>query len=329
MLQLTAMLVVLLLVSIQQGTSQTNSKAVHGAHVAPSRLTPKHLKKISDPVLGSTFSGCHYPSNVEKTFNLITASLFEEHQIPLGDVLDVGAHSGGWACMYACFDANRTVHAVDPSPKLTRNMRCAHANFQPHNAAISNRSGFMHFQAKGAGFVKQISNHAQEESGDVPIQTLDYLFLELWKTRPGFLHIDVEGFELEVLQGAQNVIRKYQPVFSIEIHVLEKRDFTVELIQFAEGFVYSIYMVNEVCGNRADCRNFLCFPSVMQHMDTVGNGNGNGTGKNNGVIHPVLDLAYRTRTLVKVTHQDIFTVFNNTAATSFSFYDPRTFTVGH
>jgi FkbM family methyltransferase len=258
---------------------------------------------------------CQYPAKCEKTFNLIMASLFQEKQIPPGDVLDVGAHNGGWSCMYACLDPDRTVHPVDPSPKLIHKMRCPHPNFKPHNAAISNRSGFMHFNAGDADFVGTIGHHAEAQPGDIPIQTLDYLFLELWQSTPGFLHIDVEGFELQVLQGANKVINKYQPVFSIEIHVVENKEFTVELIKYAENFGYHIYMVNEVCGMRVDCRNFICFPPVMQHMEPGG-------------MHPLLDLSHRTNTLVKVSHKDVFDVFEKVKPALLGWFDARAFNLG-
>ena len=239
---------------------------------------------------------CPYPSSHEVTFNIIVSSLFRDNQIPPGDVLDVGAHNGTWGCMYACFDQSRTVHAIDPNPKLVDAMECTHHNFKPHNAAVSNRNGFMRFETRDfVGKVERIGDKRQHEN-DIPIQTLDYLFLNLWKATPGFLHIDVEGYELEALQGATKIIRKFQPVFSIEAHVNENKTFTVELLKFVEGFGYSLFMVNEVCGGRQSCRNFLCFPRVVHHLRKE-------------MMHPVLDLAHRTGMILKVTKDNVFDEF--------------------
>ena len=44
---------------------------------------------------------CIYSSRVERTLSALTASLFESDYLPPGDVLDVGANDGKWACMYA------------------------------------------------------------------------------------------------------------------------------------------------------------------------------------------------------------------------------------
>jgi len=46
---------------------------------------------------------CPYSSRVERTLSALTASLFEGDYLPPGDVLDVGANDGKWACMYAWY----------------------------------------------------------------------------------------------------------------------------------------------------------------------------------------------------------------------------------
>mgnify|MGYP003385327692 CR=1 FL=1 len=262
---------------------------------------------------------CLYPSKCEKSFNLIVAGLFQDKLIPPGDVLDVGAHDGGWSCMYACLDPERQIHAMDPSPKLIRKMRCpGHDNFHPYNAAVSNKTGFMNFVDGriGSGFVDSISNHEVKHEGDVPIETLDRLFLEVWKSVPGFLHIDVEGFELQALQGARQIITQHKPVFSIEIHVVESKDFTLEIVKYVEELGYYLYMVNEVCGMRVDCRNFICFPFQASHLEP-------------GPIRPMLDLAHRTGTLVKVTQTDIFDVFEKVKPSLLGWFDARVFSLGN
>lgn len=40
--------------------------------------------------------------------------------------------------------------------------------------------------------------------------------LDDFKLKPYFIKVDVQGFEMEVLQGAEETIRKYKPIFLIE-----------------------------------------------------------------------------------------------------------------
>lgn len=76
----------------------------------------------------------------------------------------------------------------------------------------------------------------------------------------GFLHVDVEGFELSVLRGSEEVILKDRPVIAFEQHI-SKENFN-EISEFLKSFKYKIFMVNEVLPDCAlDCRNFLAFPA--------------------------------------------------------------------
>ena len=73
---------------------------------------------IAFQLIRASSQGCEYAGRTERSFNAIVFSLFKQGYLPAGDVLDVGAHDGSFSCMYACFDTNRTVHAVDPSPTM-------------------------------------------------------------------------------------------------------------------------------------------------------------------------------------------------------------------
>ncbi|MFZ0369975.1 MAG: FkbM family methyltransferase, partial [Halobacillus sp.] len=50
--------------------------------------------------------------------------------------------------------------------------------------------------------------------GDVVIETIDHLFSEL--NRVDVIKIDVEGMEMDVLQGAVNTLKKHKPLLYIE-----------------------------------------------------------------------------------------------------------------
>jgi FkbM family methyltransferase len=265
-----------------------------------------------------TSQPCHFLAKTERSFNALTHSLFSDGYIPLGDVLDVGAHDGSWSCMYACFDLNRTVHAVDPSAKMLKAMHCPHPNMIKHHYAISNVTGWMKWSDHAAQFMGKLEVQKQ---GEVEIQTLDNLFLTQWNTKPGFLHIDVEGYELDVLLGANQTINLHQPVFSVEIHVQEDKEFTVRLLHHIESLQYTIYMVNEICGLRLDCRNFLCFPNnhFQNHALIYSHAH------NKRIMRPTLDVALRHSALVKVHSQNIFRKFETYEKSAIAWQETDTF----
>jgi len=219
------------------------------------------------------------------------------------------------------FDQNRTIHAVDPSPQLVKFMHCPVQNFHKHNYAISNETGTFHIEntanAKQTNF-KPVHKHGEHGARSahhtkhvkdhitVPIETLDNLFLNEWKSRAAFLHIDVEGAELMVLQGAKKVIQLHQPVFTIEVHVMEDKVFTAEIISYVESLGYTIYMINEICGFAGDCRNFLCFPPAGKEdiHDSKAH-----------IIRHTFDVAVRHGGLVEVTVKTVFNAYTTALPT--------------
>lgn len=158
-----------------------------------------------------------------------------------------------------------------------------------------------------------LNTFEHSKSGNVPVETLDNLFLLHWKSKPAFLHIDVEGYELDVLRGGTKVIAMYHPVFSVEAHVLTG-SFAVELLSFVESLGYSVYMINEVCGVSQDCRNFLCFPhSLINSLKASPN------------IIPALDIAIRTGQMTQVTSANLHVKFTELQKSAKEWISPQTF----
>jgi hypothetical protein len=91
-------------------------------------------------------------------------------------------------------------------------------------------------------------------------KTLDQLILNEKGTVIGLLHVDVEGFELQVLKGAQKIIIKDSPTILFEQHI--SQDDVNAIFKFLKDYNYKIFMINEVLpGCQLDCRNFLAIHS--------------------------------------------------------------------
>ena len=78
-------------------------------------------------------------------------------------------------------------------------------------------------------------------------------------------HFDVEGIELNLLQGAVATLRRDLPVVTVELHVVSDRAYTARLFDFIDGTLqYDVYLIDEVCGSRLDCRNLLATPRARR-----------------------------------------------------------------
>lgn len=75
----------------------------------------------------------------------------------------------------------------------------------------------------------------------------------------GLIHVDVEGFELKVIRGAENIIKHSRPVILFEQHISKEN---VEiLVDYLKSADYAIAMINEVLPEcDLDCRNFMALP---------------------------------------------------------------------
>lgn len=146
-----------------------------------------------------------------------------------GDVIDVGAADGWYGALLAPREPSRIL-AFEPDPPFYKSCLESFAFLQgsfPQTIftvlplacgtgeplAFTHKYGHLSCQAPNT---KTQANFLPTLSLDDAVQTL--------KIRPGFLKIDVEGFEGAVLQGARETLARYRPVLLLEFH------------KFAEGF---------------------------------------------------------------------------------------------
>jgi len=74
-----------------------------------------------------------------------------------------------------------------------------------------------------------------------------------------FLHIDVEGLELNVLNGSKNIIEVFKPIVAFEVHLNQPIPNKDDMINFFKDRNYIVYIIDEQCGKK-DCRNLLAIP---------------------------------------------------------------------
>ena len=135
--------------------------------------------------------------------------------------VDVGANHGIFSLTFCALRSDGRVVAVEPSPIafeiLQRNLNLnSFSQLQPRKVACG--------AAPGEVRMKRNWHHLQairEEENDldavaVPMLSLDQICAEE-NILPELLKIDVEGFELPVLQGAERVLQTAELLF-LEVH---------------------------------------------------------------------------------------------------------------
>jgi FkbM family methyltransferase len=136
--------------------------------------------------------------------------------------VDVGCHKGYILRMMMHYAPKGKCYAFEPLPDLYRELvrLFRKKNVKLYNTALSNKKGISPFNyvvsnPAYSGFIRRHYRHNEEEIMiNVETDLLDNIMDP--KQRISFIKIDVEGAELQVLEGAQNIIRRHKPIIVFE-----------------------------------------------------------------------------------------------------------------
>jgi len=164
----------------------------------------------------------------------------KQHHLPLapmlrrvipedGVVLDVGAHAGQFAKLFAKLAPKGFVYALEPGTYARRILRVAIRANGLRNVAIlpfalGAQSGvaMLSIPVKASGSYGFGLSHigAPDRRGEreaVAMTTLDEAVDALGLTRLDFVKADIEGYELQLVLGAQRTLARLKPALLIEI----------------------------------------------------------------------------------------------------------------
>jgi FkbM family methyltransferase len=140
---------------------------------------------------------------------------------PKRNAVDAGANKGTYTYFLARLAQH--VYAFEPNPKMFTILRRSMArNVTASPVALSNRSGDAELrvprQRKGGysnqgGSLSSVKISENYKTVDVAARRLDEFDLG----DVGFIKIDVEGFEQEVIDGAAETIRRCRPTMLVEL----------------------------------------------------------------------------------------------------------------
>jgi FkbM family methyltransferase len=137
--------------------------------------------------------------------------------------VDCGANIGLWTlAAVPRVRPEGTVYAFEPNPntfgKLSRNVKVLNdfdSAVRLSQSAVSNRAGDLDFLSSVAHNISSVVAEASRETTRVPAVALD---TALAGVAVQGIKIDVEGYELNVLQGAAGLLGRYHPWLCIEFN---------------------------------------------------------------------------------------------------------------
>ena len=173
------------------------------------------------------FGWKHFESPMPQVFYKIC-------QAAKGNIIDVGANTGFYTVLAtAALSTNKKIWAFEPDPHI---FPILNANIKLNdigdsvvlkNEALSNSEGsaLLYIPTQEYGLVETSSSlertfkEAHSESLSLKISTMDshWGFLKKITEPISIIKIDVEGHESNVLLGAENIVKKFQPLIFVEV----------------------------------------------------------------------------------------------------------------
>jgi FkbM family methyltransferase len=216
----------------------------------------------------------------EKGFRQII-SLCIEKKLIVGNIIDLGAWIGDnslpWSKMISL---NKLVYAIDPSPNNIQYIKKLKEINNSENViciqeAISNKIE----ELKYGGSIDHTTFVENGLNNEIPHSSikstyLDKLYSEGIIKNIDFIHLDVEGMEFIVLQGAQKLIQNNKPIIAYEVH-LDLDKFQKDIYKYLTNLGYFVWMIDEILpGCRTDCRNLIAVPiekytSFIENMNNI------------------------------------------------------------
>ena len=185
--------------------------------------------------------GGYFPESFELALSMLE---------PGAVVLDLGAHLGTFSLAAAA--RGHRVISVEASPRNAEFLRAsARANgfddLLVVHVAVSDRPGTVRFRPEGAW--GQITEGWAPGLVEVPAQTVPDVLREAGVPRVDFVKVDVEGSEIAVVAGMQDLLRGPDAppvVYESNAHTLRMFGATPEdLVTTFSGLGYSNYLIGE------------------------------------------------------------------------------------
>lgn len=136
-------------------------------------------------------------------------------------IIDIGSNKGQFILLIEKIYPNKNIYSFEPIKEMINKQKKFFAyknNIIFHNVALGSSTTLKEFlitaRMDSSSFLKIVSdknkskNYDIVENRNIQINTLDDLLVNEKISHPVLIKIDVQGYELEVLRGANNLLKK-------------------------------------------------------------------------------------------------------------------------
>jgi FkbM family methyltransferase len=178
-----------------------------------------------------------YYKNCELETKKILPDILKKNSI----IFDLGANVGYYSAIFSYYSPKGKIFAFEPGYKnfnfLKLNVK-SYSNIYLSDNAVSN------FTGEKKDIIHSIWNVETEQRLFKFIKIDDYIFQNKIN-KIDLIKIDIDGYELEALQGMKNILKTFNPYFLIEInHAVKTRNTTEkQIINYMKSYSYQIIKI--------------------------------------------------------------------------------------
>jgi FkbM family methyltransferase len=211
-----------------------------------------------------------FMANNEPLFRKIHNYLFRSHIIK-GNVIDLGAYIGDNTIPWAKLNSNLTFYAIDPSLDNCEWIKIISKynniiNIKTIQTAIGDKDEYL-YTDDNISHCSFVWNN-KLKSQKVKATSLDKLYKKGIITDIGYIHLDVEGMEYNVLIGANELINNTRPIITFETHSIAEKMQLEKIVKLLKNKNYVSFEIQEILKNhRDDCRNHIAFPMEIYNQE--------------------------------------------------------------
>jgi|TARA_Y200000002_G_scaffold377239_1_gene382494 FkbM family methyltransferase len=180
---------------------------------------------------------------------------------PGTDSIDVGVYRGVYS--YEMSKYSKKVHSFEPNPLIfkyiNKNLKKISSNIDLYNFALSNenkvsnlripirnkkidKENYEEHYLMGRATVHELNNFQDYEKFEITLKKIDDFNFD---NEISFMKIDVEGHEMEVIEGGKLFIKKNKPVLLVEIEERHSKKNIHHSIDYINGLGYNSYFYDE------------------------------------------------------------------------------------
>jgi FkbM family methyltransferase len=165
-----------------------------------------------------------YLENLSENNEFALTQYAKNHIPDNATILDIGSNIGFISCLFASYNPNSTVHAFEPGAQnfnfLRQNIVGNNiSNVIPHNLAMGATNYIGRFLENSAwGHLESSANIFEPNLETAVVKTVDQFVSELDFKSIDLIKIDVEGFEMQVLNGMEKTLSRFNPKVILEFN---------------------------------------------------------------------------------------------------------------